>query len=122
MITFKSHDDLKKLDVNNPAYIAIKNLLQQIITSNTTANRKYNFQEDGYIVLIEKDDIDCPLNIFHPPLKLVQVKWEGITLTDHFFHAVKISGNQFAISFIIPNEPWLSPTLRKSLDEHMDNS
>ena len=121
MITFKSHDDLQKLSNKDPAYPIIKDLLQQIITSNTTANRKYNFQEDGYIVLIEKDDIDCPLDIFHPPLKLIQMKWEGVTFMDDLFHAVKISGNQFAISFIIPNESWLSPALRKTLDEHLDD-
>lgn len=121
MILFKSYDDLKKLNSNNPAYLIIKQLIQQIIKSNTSTTRSYNFEEDGYLVLIEKDDIDRPLELFQPPLKLGQIKWEGVTLMDEFFHAVKISNNQFTLSFIIPNESWITGKLRQSLEAHLDD-
>ena len=113
MILFKSHDDLKKLDSNNPAYPLIKSLLKQ------TINNTYSPAEDGYIILIEKEDREDSLNIFQPPIKLAQIKWEGVTYMDDFFHAVYLPNNQFTLSFLIPNNNWLSPALRKTLEEHL---
>ena len=121
MQTFKSLSDLEQLPRVHPAYPAIKLLLQQIINSNTESNRSYNPENDGYIVLIEKGDIGRPLNILQPPLKVVDIPWEGVTLMDDFFHAVYLPNNQFALSFLIPDASWITGELRRSLVAHLDD-
>ena len=121
MLTFKSLSDLEQLPQDYPVYSPIKLLLQQIIKSNTESSRSYNPEDDGYIVLIEQGDIDRVLDELGHTSKWVDLRWEGVTLMDGFFHAVYVPNNQFALSFLIPDESWITGELRQSLVAHLDD-
>jgi len=117
MYLIKSAADLEKLDHNNPYHPLIKQLLQRIIQSNVGA---FDPDIEGYVILIEREDVDRPLAILQPPQKLQKIKWAGVTLENRAFHAVKINNNSFALSFIIPDAAWVKGELRQVLEDNID--
>jgi len=71
----------------------------------------------GYLVLIEEGDSRIHL----PELKgrLAEIPWEGVSKLGDFYYAVYLTNNEFAIEVIIPDRPWLSPTIRANLETHL---
>ena len=62
MITFKSTEDLTKLSPDDPAYATVKELIEQLITAYSPPGRAYDAEDDGYIILIEPEDVDRTLD------------------------------------------------------------
>lgn len=56
MITFKSHSDLRKLDMNDPTYPVTEERVQVLIDDFTEPGQTYSADDYGYLVLIEPDD------------------------------------------------------------------
>lgn len=54
MITIKSHDDLNKIDLTNPAYPVMKELTELLIDAYTWTGHHYLPDDYGYLVLIEE--------------------------------------------------------------------
>jgi len=120
MILFKSHDDLKKLDSNNPAYPIIEDLVQRLIVDFIKEGNLYIPEDHGYIALIEEHDQDRVLTEIWDDWSLLDIPWEGITLRDGFFNAVFLANNEFGIVFIIPDAPWVDGKLREVIEYHLD--
>ena len=74
---------------------------------------------DGYVVLVETEDLKKPLDL--PELKgeWASIRWEGVTRRDGHFHAVYLTNNEFAIELLIPDEEWLPQELRLRINEHL---
>ena len=76
---------------------------------------------EGYVVLVEKNDIQKPLDL--PELKGDWVhiisRCEGAVLRGGLFHLVYLTNNEFAIEFLIPDEAWMPEELRKRINEHL---
>jgi len=123
MILFKSHDDLKKLDSNNPAYPIIEDLVQRLIVDFIEDGNLYIPDDHGYIALIEEHDLERVLEDIWPEpdgWTLLDIPWEGITLRDGFFNAVFLANNEFGIVFVIPDAPWVDGKLREVIEYHLD--
>ena len=120
MILFKSHDDLKKLDSNNPAYPIIEDLVKRLIVDFIEEGNLYIPDDHGYIALVEEQDKDRVLTEIWDDWGLLQIPWEGITLRDGFFNAVFLANNEFGIVFVIPNAEWLDGKLREVIEYHLD--
>ena len=58
MITFKSHDDLRKLHRNDPAKPVIQELVRVLIDDFTTPGHPCSADDYGYLILIETGDAD----------------------------------------------------------------
>ena len=77
-------------------------------------------EDDGWLVLIEHDDVDRLLTDLDMPWKLSEVPFEGVHKVNGCFYAVYLANNQFGIGFLIPNEAWLPAELRRHLENHLD--
>lgn len=78
---------------------------------------EYDPQEDGYVVLIEEDDVDRVLTDLCLPYRLYEVPFEAVHMTEGHFCGIYLANNQFAITFLIPGAPWVRGELRKHLKD-----
>ena len=97
MKTFKSASDLEQL-LDHPLHDTVKEIISPYIDGPD-----YRPQDDGYVALLEPDDVDRMLSDLDMPWRLSEVLFEGITVVDGCFHAVYIPNNQFALSILVPD-------------------
>jgi hypothetical protein len=87
--------------------------MQSLLTAYGEA---FDPDDYGYVVLVDQHTTDADA------LELMGRIWpdarfEGVTFdreTD-CFHTVWLANNQFGISFVVPDEPWLDPRIRAAL-------
>lgn len=72
---------------------------------------------EGYLVLIEPDDLDRALPLPELPMRLDRIEWEGVSRLPGYFHAVHLTNNEFGISFLIPDS--VGGLLRARLEESL---
>lgn len=115
MLLFKSADDLSQIDSHDPVYPLMKELIDVLIKAYTWEGHPYNYQDFGYLILIEEDDVD---RVLEPVgCRLIDVLWEGASLRDDFFYAVYLANNEYGLGFVIPNAGWVKGELRTLLEE-----
>ena len=119
MITFKSHEDLRKLHPDDPAQSVMQELVRQLIDDFTEPGHPYDTDDYGFLVLIEPGDVDRELNELDMP-RLADVLWEGASMRDGFIYTVYLSTDDYGMGFLIPDAPWVSGELRKTLEEILD--
>jgi hypothetical protein len=121
MIQFKSISDLSKLPSDDPAHPIIEGLAQRLLVTDESTAYPYDPEADGWIVLIEPEDIDRPLTEIwgDDAYSLIQTPFEGVTLEKGMFVAVFLANNRFGLVFIIPDEPWLPNKLRNVLEDNL---
>ena len=114
MKTFKSVSDVDQFR-NHPLHDTIEKLVIPFITEYP------DFQplDDGYFVLIERDDVDRGLDDLDMPWRLSEIPFESVTMIDACFHAVWLPNNQFALSILVPDEEWLPLDVRRHLESHI---
>ncbi len=71
---------------------------------------------EGYLVLIEPEDLDRDLPLPELPTRLDSIDWEGVSRHPGYFHAVHLTNNEFGIGFLIPDS--VQGPLRARLEEH----
>ena len=115
MITFKSHADLSKLDLNDPAYPIMKDLVASLIDAYTYPGHPYIPEDYGYCVLLEEADVDVVTSEIG--CHLLDVLWEGAFKRDGFYVAIYLWNDDAGMTVTIPDAPWVKGKLRKLLDE-----
>ena len=70
---------------------------------------------EGYLVLIEPEDLDRDLPLPELPTRLDRIPWEGVSRERGYFHAVHLTNNEFGIGFLIPDS--VDGPLRARLEE-----
>jgi len=117
MKTFKSHEDLKQLSPNDPAYPVVAELVRVLIDAY---GESYNADDYGHVVLIEDGDQDRYLtDIDGPEYRLVDIPWEGITWQEDHYVAMMLCNNEYGLVFVIPD--WLvSGELETCVLDHLD--
>lgn len=105
MLIFKNTYDLQQITPDHPFNRVI---LEYIAKTGHL---------EGYLVLIEEGDTTIDL----PELKgrLEDIQWEGVSKVGHFYHAVYLTNNEFALEFIIPDRPWLPKSVKTNLETHI---
>ena len=78
MLQFKRPHDLKQLPKAHPAYPIIKDLVARLIV-DFPPGRAYAPEDDGWIALIEEQDIDRVITEIWSDWKLTNREWEGFT-------------------------------------------
>ena len=120
MITFKSHNDLRKLHPDNPARPVMQELVSVLIEDFTEPGQSYNADDYGYLVLIEPGDADRVLTDIDMPWTLADVPWEGASMRDGFIYAVYLGTDDYGMGFVIPDADWVNGRLREVLDSILD--
>ena len=112
MKTFKTHDDLQKLQPDDPAYPVIKELVKVLIDDFNEPGQTYSPEDFGFLVLIEPGDTDRELTEIDMP-KLTDIYWEGASMRQGFIYAVYIGTDDYGMGFLIPDAPWVNGRLRE---------
>ena len=102
MLILKRPSDLPR---EHPAYDIARELLSRIGPG------------EGYLVLIEPEDLDRTLDLPELPTRLDLIDWEGVSRERGYFHAVHLTNNEFGIGFLIPDS--VTGSLRSRLEEHL---
>ena len=100
MITFKSHNDLEKLDRSNLAYPVMEELVKVLIDDFNEPGQTYSPDDFGYLVLIEPGDTDRELTEIDMP-KLTEIFWEGASMRQGFIYAVYLGTDDYGMGFVI---------------------
>ena len=120
MITFKSTEDLSKLPEVHPAYATIKELIEQLITAYSPTGRSYDPEDDGYIILIEPQDVDRTLDELWDGATLLSIPWEGLFLQGDFYIGIYLANNEYGLTFVIPDAGWVTGELRTMIEDTLD--
>ena len=120
MITFKTTEDLSKLPYDHPAHATVKELIEQLISAYSPPGRAYDAEDDGYILLVQKNDVDRTLDELWDGATLLNIPWEGITLQDDFYIAIYLANNEYGLSFVIPDADWVDGELREMIEDILD--
>jgi hypothetical protein len=120
MITFKSTEDLIKLPADDPAHDTVKELIEQLISAYSPPGRAYDAEDDGYIILIEPEDVDRTLDELWDGCTLINIPWEGIMLRDGFYIAIWLANNEYGLTFVIPDADWVTGELREFIEDILD--
>ncbi len=120
MITFKSTEDLTKLSPSDPAYPTVQELVDRLITAYTSPDQPYNWQDYGYVILIEEPDVNRTLDEIWDGCTLLNIYWEGIMKQGDFFIAIYLADNEYGLVFVIPDAPWVDGELRELIEDTLD--
>ena len=120
MLTFKSTEDLRKLSPDDPAYSTVEELIEQLITAYSPPGRAYDPEDDGYIILIEPEDVDRTLDELWDGCTLLNLLWEGIFLRNNHFVGIWLANNEYGLSFVIPDADWVTGELRVLNEDILD--
>ena len=122
MLKFTSEQDLSCLPKTNPAHHVISTLVKGIITDTLDTEYPYDPDADGFIALVEPDDVNRPLHDIWPDgdWKLSDLPYEGVTLQDGHYLAIYLANNQYGIVFVIPDEDWVTGDLRECIERNLD--
>ena len=77
--------------------------------------------EDGCAALIEESDVDRALSDVGLRHRLDEVPFEAVHMVEGHYVGVFLANNQFAITFLVPDAPWLPEDVRRHLEEHMES-
>ncbi len=119
MLQFKHPHDLKQLPETHPAYPLIKDLVARLIV-DFPPGRAYAPEDDGWIALIEEQDIDRVITEIWSDWTLTDVEWEGITYRDGIWQAIYLSDNEKGFVIVIPDAPWITAELREKIEFYLD--
>ena len=103
MITFKSHNDLEKLNNDDPARPIMEELVKVLIDDFNEPGQTYSPDDFGFLVLIEAGDVDRVLTEIDMP-KLTEILWEGASMRQGFIYAVYLGSDDWGLGFLIPSE------------------
>ncbi len=74
---------------------------------------------EGYVILVEEEDLKQPLDL--PELKgdWAEILWEGVSKRDGHYYAVVLRGNEFALEFIFPTSDLIPALIKENLEKHL---
>ena len=94
---------------------AVRGTLEALIGAYAEGGAAYDPEADGWTVLVEPGDSEEMIGTAiggHSPL---DAPFEGVTFEYGCFVAVWLANNQFGITVVVPDAPWLPPELRARL-------
>ncbi len=120
MLTFKSRNDLSKLDPSDPAYPIIEEFVQRLCVDIPNEGYLYIPEDHGWINLVCPNDMDRVITEIWKDWTLLDVQWEGVMHRDGHYIGIFLADNEKGFVFVIPDEDWLTNDLREILEEHLD--
>lgn len=123
MLKFTSEADLLRLNPASPAYPLIEEFVDRLITEVRKSEFGYSPDADGYLVLLDHDDLDRPLTEIwgEDAYSLIDIPWEGITRDEsgQFYVCVFLANNEFGLVFIVDSS-LIHGELLDCFEAHLD--
>jgi hypothetical protein len=118
MKTLRTLEDLERAHLPGNVFPVARDLLAQLIADYAEHGHAFNPDEDGHIVLIEEwdadDDIRAALGA-----GLLDAVLEGCVYERGCFVACVLFNNQFGVSIVVEDAPWLDPAVRERLMQNL---
>lgn len=119
MKTFRSVDDVLAADLTPSVRAVVEDVVSRLVTACSEDGRDYDADDDGYTVLIEACDtpkeVEAELGY-----TLANAPLEGVFRENGCFVAGLLFDNQFGLSLVVPDGPWLTPERgRRNLEENL---
>lgn len=114
MKTFKSLEEVERARLPDGAHRAVHGTLKALIDAYEEYGGEYVPEDDGHVVLVEPEDTD---DVVREAIgyALRDAPLEGCVHEDGFFLTCVLFNNQYGISIVIPDAPWLDPAVRAAL-------
>ena len=119
MLTFKFMADLEQLPPSDPVRGIIEKIVYSSITEGERSGYPYDPAADGYVVLVQQEDLDSESQDVWNEEALIKTLWEGVHLEAEHYIAVYLPNNQFGRVFVIPDKGWLGDKLRAVLKSNI---
>jgi len=111
------------LDVENPPLPPeMSALIHGLVVGLFLACEPYDPDADGFVVLMEEADDPADLSALSMPYGLESVPFEAVEVDEETgcYLAVFLANNQFGLTFVVPDAPWLPPGCRDALEAQRD--
>ncbi|SMF97221.1 hypothetical protein SAMN02949497_4641 [Methylomagnum ishizawai] len=116
MYIFKSLRDLKGARLP----LEISALIRGLVGDLIVACHPYDPEADGYVALVEDGDDLAELSALGLPYGLDCVPFEAVEVEAGCYVGVFLANNQFGLTVVVPDAPWLPPECRSALEAQRD--
>ena len=116
MRVFKSLEDVEAAGLSPPVHGVVLRVVQDIINAYAEYGEKYDAEEVGYTILVEEGDTEAAIAA-EVGYGLREALFEGGSFDDGVFLNVTLHSNEWGITWVIPDGPWLDPEIRAKLVE-----
>ncbi|SMF97239.1 hypothetical protein SAMN02949497_4659 [Methylomagnum ishizawai] len=118
MYIFKSLRDLEGARLS----LEISALIRRLVSDLILACHPYDPEADGYVALIEDGGDLADLSALGLPYALDSVPFEAVQVEAGCYVGVFLANNQFGLTVVVPDAPWLPPEYRSALEAQRDFS
>ena len=115
MKTFKSLAEVDTANLPPPLHQACRGTLEALVGAYAEVGAEYDPDDDGYVVLVEEGDTDADLERETGSYSLRTALFEGCVHENGVFLSCVLHNNQFGISIVVPDAPWLAADVRARL-------
>ncbi len=115
MKTFKSLEDVERARLPDEVACVVRGTLECLVGAYAERGERYDPEEDGHTVLIEPGDTDDAVRAAIGGSTLLDAPFEGVARERGCFVTCVLLNNQFGISIVIPDAPWLDAAVRARL-------
>ena len=114
MKTFKSLEEVEVAALPPPLKEAVRGVVRGIVHAYAEHGETYDADEHGYCVLIEEGDTEADVAA-EVGYGLRSALFEGGLYEDGCFLTCTLHNNEYGISWVVPDAPWLDPEIRARL-------
>ena len=115
MKEFRSLEDVEEARLPDAVGRAVHGTLKRLVDAYAGCGGRYDPAVDGYAVLIEPEDADDAVRAAIGGSTLRDAPFEGAAYEHGCFVTCVLFNNQFGVSIVIPDAPWLEPSVRERL-------
>lgn len=117
MLAFRSLEDIPKARLPTHLVSPVTKLMRGILANHGS---DYQPDDDGYVILVTPTDTDKSLADRLGP-RWSESCFEGVSYdkASRLYHTVILRNNQFTLSILVPDEPWLDPAIRTRILHEM---
>ena len=117
MKKFRSMEDVDRANLPEGLHEAVRGTLTTLMDAYAEIGERYNPEVDGHTVLIEQGDTDETIRAAMGGFTLLDAPLEGVVHDEkrQCFITCVLFNNQFGISIVVPDAPWLDPEIRARL-------
>ena len=115
MKDFRSIEDVERARLPDDVTRVVRGTLEGLIECHADSGFEYDPEADGHTVLVEAGDTDEVIRAAIGGHTLRDAPFEGCSRAGACFLTCVLFNNQFGVSVVIPDEPWLDPAVRERL-------
>jgi hypothetical protein len=119
MKEFRSIEDVERARLPDDLRRVVRGTLERLIEAYAERGGAYNPDEDGHTVLVEPGDGDDAIREAIGGHTLRDAPFEGAAYERGCFVTCVLFNNQFGVTVVVPDAPWLDPEVRRRLTEDL---